>query len=469
MADAIVIGGGVMGLAAARELRRRGHTVTLLERAQPGRAASWASAGIIGATLRDESDPSYHLRRVSRELWPAFAEAVQRESGMDPEYREMGCIQLASDGVELAALQLAARRPRGSTTANEQPNGEPGPELLDSRQLRELEPALSPSLAGGLLVPGGNVDNRRLCKALEITARRAGVQIETGVEVTAIAESGGQVRGVEISPRSAMSRARSAGQGSTEHGRSAAGHSSAAGQGSNEHGRSAAGHSSAAGQGSTEHGRSAAGHSSAAGQGSNEHGRSAAGHSSAAGQSGDAYRRRADLVVLAAGAWSATIDNLRPVPPVAPQRGQILALDQSSVGVTHVLLTPGDPYFVPRADGRLVIGATREEAGWDPSLTAGGVAWLLNRAMEVVPALHDCPIAEMWTGFRPASADGLPLIGKGALDGLYFLTGHGPSGIAPLPGSIALLMALIHGETPPLPAEAFDPLRFERADVKGRR
>src|SRR5438445_4354666 len=110
MADAIVIGGGVMGLAAARELRRRGHTVTLLERAQPGRAASWASAGIIGATLRDESDPSYHLRRVSRELWPAFAEAIQNDSGMDPEYREMGCIQLASDDDEVAALERAGRR-----------------------------------------------------------------------------------------------------------------------------------------------------------------------------------------------------------------------------------------------------------------------------------------------------------------------------------------------------------------------
>ena len=97
-----------------------------------------------------------------------------------------------------------------------------------------------------------------------------------------------------------------------------------------------------------------------------------------------------------------------------------------------------------------MIGATREEAGWDPSLTAGGVAWLLHRAMEVVPAPKDCPIAEMWTGFRPSSADGLPIIGRGEFDGLYFLTGHGPSGIAPLPGSIALLMALVAGEAPPL-------------------
>jgi glycine oxidase len=173
-------------------------------------------------------------------------------------------------------------------------------------------------------------------------------------------------------------------------------------------------------------------------------------------------RFNADLVVLAAGAWSCQIENVEPLPPVGPQRGQILALDQASVGVKHVLLTPGDPYFVPRADGRLVIGATREEAGWDPSLTAGGIAWLLNRAMQVVPALKRCPIAELWTGFRPLSADGLPLIGRSAIDGLYFLTGHGPSGIAPLPGSVALLMALIDNEPPPLPPEPFDPLRFTR-------
>jgi glycine oxidase len=220
---------------------------------------------------------------------------------------------------------------------------------------------------------GGNVDNRRLVRALDIAARRAGVTIVSSVEVLGLTTSGGRVTGV-----------------------------------------------------------------------------------AAADQTWSA-----DLVVLAAGAWSAEIRGALPRPPVRPQRGQILALDQSSVGLGHVLLTTTDPYFVPRADGRLVIGATREEAGWDASFTAGGVAWLLNRAVEVVPALSQCPIAEMWIGFRPLSADGLPLIGRGGLDGLYFLTGHGPSGIAPLPGSIALLLALIAGEQPPLPPEPFDPLRFE--------
>jgi len=359
MADAIVVGGGVMGLAAARELARRGRVVTLLERAQPGRAASWASAGIIGATTREESDPSSSLRRVSNALWPAFAEAVHAESGLDPEYRQMGCLHLASNAGELAQLRRVAARPAGG-------------ELLDHKALHALEPALGPNLLGGLLVPGGNVENRRLCRALEIAARRAGVRIESGVEVQSITTASGRVSGVATADR----------------------------------------------------------------------------------------RLPGDLIVLAAGAWSATIRDVRPTPPIAPQRGQIFALDQSSVGVAHVLLTPGDPYFVPRCDGRLVIGATREEAGWDPSLTAGGVAWLLNRALDVVPALKDCPIAELWTGFRPASADGRPLIGRGEYDGLYFLTGHGPSGIAPLPGSVALLMALIDGAGPPLSPAPFDPLRF---------
>lgn len=359
MVDAVVIGGGVMGLASARALRERGYSVTLLERAQPGRAASWASAGIIGATLRDESDPQYALRKLSRALWPSFAQAIQDESGLDPEYREMGCLQLATSSEELEWLRSATARADDVT-------------WLERSELRKMEPALAEDLPGGVLVAGGNVDNRRLCRALEVSIRRAGVKVVTGTEVRALASTGGKVSGVET----------------------------------------------------------------------NE------------GSFG------ADLVVLAAGAWSAGIDNLTPRPPVAPQKGQIFALDQTRVALRHVLLTPGDPYFVPRSDGRLVIGATREEAGWDPSLTAGGIAWLLNRAMRVVPALSGCPIVELWTGFRPFSADGVPLIGRGGVDGLFFLTGHGPSGIAPLPGSVALLMAFIDGAEPPIAAAPFDPLRF---------
>jgi glycine oxidase len=398
MPEAVIVGGGVMGLAVARELRRRDFRVTLLERAQPGRAASWASAGIIGATVRHEADPSYQLRRLSEQLWPSFADTLEAESGLDPEYRQTGCLYLATDDQELAWLrEVAERAARGQAahsppppssrdqptlleqpTHSEQPTQrDPAtqgdkPTLLDQAALRELEPMLGPAVRGALRVAGGNVEPRRLCHALELAARRSGVELRTGCEVRALTSSGGRVTGV-----------------STNQG-----------------------------------------------------------------------QLTAHLVVLAAGAWSGGLDGVEPRPPVRPQRGQILALDQSSVGLRHVLLTPDDPYFVPRVDGRLVIGATREDSGWDGSLTAGGVAWLLNRAMSVLPTLRDCPLVELWTGFRPLSADGLPLIGRAALDGLYLLTGHGPSGISPLPGSVALLGALIAGEQPPINPAPFDPLRF---------
>jgi glycine/D-amino acid oxidase-like deaminating enzyme len=85
---------------------------------------------------------------------------------------------------------------------------------------------------------------------------------------------------------------------------------------------------------------------------------------------------------------------------------------------------------------------------------------LLNEAIALVPALADAPVHELWTGFRPNSADGLPMIGPGAVEGLFFATGHGPSGIAPAPGTARLLSALIIGERPPIRPDPFDPRRF---------
>src|SRR5438067_11219421 len=113
-----------MGLAAARALDARGHRVTLLERDRPGRAASWASAGIIGATLRREGDPSTQLRHLSQTLWPEFARSIQDESGMDPEYREMGCIHIAGEDAEL-------RHPGGAAHGD----------VAHVRQLSDVDPS----------------------------------------------------------------------------------------------------------------------------------------------------------------------------------------------------------------------------------------------------------------------------------------------------------------------------------------
>jgi glycine oxidase len=174
---------------------------------------------------------------------------------------------------------------------------------------------------------------------------------------------------------------------------------------------------------------------------------------------------RASAVVIAAGSWSAAIKGSVPVLPVAPQRGEILALDQIGIGLRRVVTKLGDPYLAPRTDGRLIVGATRQYVGYNSSYTAAGVAWLLSETIEMVPALAPAPILEIWTGFRPNSGDGLPIIGRGALEGLFFATGHGPSGIVPAPASARLLAALVLGQPPPFSPEPFDPLRFEHLTI----
>src|SRR3989442_5016313 len=106
-----------------------------------------------------------------------------------------------------------------------------------------------------------------------------------------------------------------------------------------------------------------------------------------------------------------------------------------------------DSRHLARARRRPVVGATREEAGYEATLTARGVAWLLDEAMTLVPGLAEAPLLELWTGFRPLSLDGRPAIEPGALDGLFFLTGHGPTGIGPAPDRFAGLGRPITAET----------------------
>jgi glycine oxidase len=146
----------------------------------------------------------------------------------------------------------------------------------------------------------------------------------------------------------------------------------------------------------------------------------------------DGSKVAADVTVLAAGAWSRNIDGLAPElrPPVRPIKGQMLALrmDPTAPLLTHVVWAPG-AYLVPRLDGRLLVGATVEEKGYDTSLTAGGILTLLEAAWRVVPAVEELPIDEMWVGHRPGSRDDAPILGTGLIDGLIYATGHHRNGI----------------------------------------
>jgi glycine oxidase len=145
----------------------------------------------------------------------------------------------------------------------------------------------------------------------------------------------------------------------------------------------------------------------------------------------------ADVVLLAAGPWSAGIEGLPPQarPPVRPIKGQMLALrmDKAAPLLRHVLWAP-KIYLVPRDDGRLIVGATVEERGFDPDLTAGGLLALLEAAWRAVPAVEELPVDELWVGFRPGSRDDAPILGPTPVDGLVLATGQHRNGIllAPL-------------------------------------
>jgi glycine oxidase len=154
----------------------------------------------------------------------------------------------------------------------------------------------------------------------------------------------------------------------------------------------------------------------------------------------------ANVVVLAAGAWSRGIGGLPADvrPPVRPVKGQMLALrmDPAAPLIKHVICAPG-VYLVPRRDGRLLVGATVEDRGFDTTLTAGAVLTLLESAWRVVPSIEELPIDEMWAGHRPGSRDDAPILGAGQIPGLIYATGHHRNGILLTPITADLIASLI--------------------------
>jgi glycine oxidase len=160
----------------------------------------------------------------------------------------------------------------------------------------------------------------------------------------------------------------------------------------------------------------------------------------------DGTRVTADIVVLAAGAWSRGIAGLPPDrrPPVRPVKGQMLALrmDPAAPLLNHVLWAPG-VYLVPRRDGRLIVGATVEERGFDETITAGGLLTLLEAAWRAIPAIEELPVDEIWAGHRPGSRDDAPILGRAPLENLFYATGHHRNGILLAPVTADAMAKLI--------------------------
>lgn len=164
----------------------------------------------------------------------------------------------------------------------------------------------------------------------------------------------------------------------------------------------------------------------------------------------------ADHVVLAAGAWAR---DLLPWVPVVPSKGHMIAFQAPHLRLRHILHVPGGS-LVQRADGRVLFGATKERVGFDPRLRAGAVRQMLNGALAALPALADCSLSSIWTGFRPEPEDGLPLIGRDPRSGLLLATGHHTHGITMSWHTGQLIARLLTGHAPQYPIQPFSPDRL---------
>ena len=180
----------------------------------------------------------------------------------------------------------------------------------------------------------------------------------------------------------------------------------------------------------------------------------------------DGRQLAAPIVVLASGAWSGA--DWLPVEaplPVRPVKGEILTIRGAPDEPVCAGIVAGDRvYVVPRGDGRLIVGATVEEAGFDATVTAGGVHELLREAYRLLPEIAELELAETSAGLRPGTPDNAPLIGLAA-EGLIAATGHFRNGILQAPVTADSVAALLGGQKPPHDLDPFSPLRFSSKPV----
>lgn len=167
-------------------------------------------------------------------------------------------------------------------------------------------------------------------------------------------------------------------------------------------------------------------------------------------------------VVVAAGAWSRQISGLdeEVLPPVRPVKGQVIDLDHAPpFDLRHVVRGP-DAYLVPKANGRLVVGATSEEKGFETDVTAGGLYNLLEGAIELVPGIRELSVRTLDVGLRPGTRDNTPLLGPSGTPGVLYATGHYRHGILLTPVTAQEIAKLIRTGTVSEWLDPFLPTRF---------
>ena len=362
-ADAVVVGGGVIGLAVAYYLAREKLAVTLLERGRVGREASWAAAGYLsfqGSSNRP--GPRLELTRTSARMYEGWIRELGELTPADAGFLRSGLLELYVDDAEVREARERAAWQRTAGYAVE---------WLDETSVRKRQPALAPELPvrGALLFPEvAQVRPPRLLKALVEGVRRLGVDIREYSAAVGIARSGDRVAGVDLA-------------------------------------------------------------------------------------SGESILT--PIVVNAAGSWAPQLAPEMAVMPIRPIKGTIVLLEVATQPSREILVSAAGSLY-PRADDKLLLGATMEDVGYDRLVKLEAVRTLVQQALDLVPGLRDANLITAWTGLRPYSHDNVPYLGAVPdLEGAFVAAGHYRSGILLAPITGLLLKEVILGQASTLPMEPY--------------
>lgn len=350
--DVIIIGGGIIGLSLSIALRKRGATVLIVERGEPGREASYAAAGMLADFPLEMPIVLQPLATASARMYPEFVHELQDESGMNVDLRDQGTILLATP-------EHLREHPRLTTEC-------PLPSPLD-----QLEPALGPATLPGIYLKERSVDPRALTSAALKAARHRGADISSGTAVTEVLRANGSATGVGTAKTSYFSAA----------------------------------------------------------------------------------------VVNCAGAWAGQLPPHQF--PTRPVKGQMLSLVGASRELLRHVIRAPEIYLVPRSDGRILAGATVEEAGFDKRTNAETILRMRQAAIDLVPALAQARMLEAWAGLRPGSPDDLPILGATQTPGYFVATGHFRDGILLTPITASVMAEMVTGEKPEYDVSPFSPARFQ--------
>ncbi len=174
----------------------------------------------------------------------------------------------------------------------------------------------------------------------------------------------------------------------------------------------------------------------------------------------------AGAVIDAAGSWAAFDSSLPFSIPIRPMRGQIVEL-AADEGPPARVIHGGGFYVAPRERGRILVGATVEDAGFEKKVTAGAVSDVIGRGLALVPRLSGARFVSAWAGLRPAAPDGLPILGVTPLPGFFLAAGHFRNGILLAPITARILADDVLGRGAPGQIAPYSIARFERNDGAG--